>query len=571
MPASLGRANSKELDINLHVLSGKMPTDILGHGFIISAIPLGDGSPVFNGDGMVYRLDFEDNKLAFRSRLMRTPCYYADQATMGEEAGFRTVAMARVSSILGARNQVNTAFLPMGKRLMATFDAGRPYEIDPVSLELATPMGWNREWTGALPDNLTVINGPFKLIMTSAHPYYDEHTGEVFSVNYGGDLVGGTPFVHVVRWRGDGPVELHTLVSPEGAGLGIRQTAHQFAVTRDYVILMDTAFYAEGEQLFDPEKSKPQSPDCVLYILARRDLKTGGGKVTARKVVLEREAAHFLADYDNPDGKITLHMGHIPATDPSEWLRASDTLVGGGSPRREILGVMGAGMDINTMGRHVIDGESGKVLESLHLTDEDWTWGVALYTHRDFQPGPRMENLYWLCAGQTPETLTQRLWDMYAKYPYRKIPVERMKDIRQPASIVRLDAREMKIADGYRFPAGRAGLSPLFAPKRGAAASNQGYIMMVMVSDDKSNPKSSGDELWIFDAANLAQGPLCRLGHPDFDMTFSLHTAWMPPVQKRDHGYHIPVREDYADRVAKLDPALQKVFEDKVFPHFDRK
>ena len=47
--------------------------------------------------------------------------------------------MARISRQLGVRNPLNTAFLPMQDRMLLTYDAGRPYEIDTESLEVITP------------------------------------------------------------------------------------------------------------------------------------------------------------------------------------------------------------------------------------------------------------------------------------------------------------------------------------------------------------------------------------------------------------------------------------------------
>jgi hypothetical protein len=39
-------------------------------------------------------------------------------------------------------------------RLLVTYDAGRPYEIDTETLEIVTPVGANKEWQGEL-DQLT--------------------------------------------------------------------------------------------------------------------------------------------------------------------------------------------------------------------------------------------------------------------------------------------------------------------------------------------------------------------------------------------------------------------------------
>jgi hypothetical protein len=89
-----------------------------------------------------------------------------------------------------------------------------------------------------------------------------------------------------------------------------------------------------------------------------------------------------------------------------------------------------------------------------------------------------------------------------------------------------------------------------------------------MISDDLSWQGSSGDEFWIFDAANLAQGPLCRLTHPDLDLGFTLHTTWMDAIAKRTATYRIPVRDDFAAGLATQTQEIKTLFENEVFPHF---
>ncbi|HEY9851902.1 MAG TPA: hypothetical protein V6D28_20685 [Leptolyngbyaceae cyanobacterium] len=76
----------------------ELPLDLQGHVFIVGPAgsvdsekcpnseyvvkPTGDGwTSAFNGDGMIYRLDFAEGKARLSTRLVKTPCYYADVAT----------------------------------------------------------------------------------------------------------------------------------------------------------------------------------------------------------------------------------------------------------------------------------------------------------------------------------------------------------------------------------------------------------------------------------------------------------------------------------------------------------
>ncbi|NJO94424.1 MAG: hypothetical protein HC820_09025 [Hydrococcus sp. RM1_1_31] len=291
-----------------------------------------------------------------------------------------------------------------GDRLLLTYDAGRPYEIDPDSLKVVTPVGSNREWRSAIP-----IKQPFAAHLSTAHPTYEAFTEEMFTINYGRsvmnlldtvpffDRINELPndvdailgsvtrfigrdflqplfqqtrqifeatfglfeksiesivgidvpnFLYLIRWDGKGDLERWRLVLPNGLPVKIEQSVHQIGVTEDYLIIIDTAFKVGVEQLLnnplpDSEQienslrvllTRPQSPESNIYIVRRRDLINGQRPaqcdteviVTAKKVVLPLESIHFLNDYVNPDGKITLHIAHNCATDVSEVVRSYD-------------------------------------------------------------------------------------------------------------------------------------------------------------------------------------------------------------------------------------------------------
>ncbi len=193
----------------------ELPEDLQGNVFILS--PVGsiasqkvfsndpnhhkqivwsskDGwTPLYNGDGMIYRLSFQDKGATLKTRLMKPPCYYADRATLDptkdyKELGFSDLGISRNSpESLGARNQVNTAFLPFKtpadthNRLLVTWDVGRPHELDPETLETLSPVGKSGDWASMLP----TPEQPFKQLMTSAHPCFAPDENKVYTINVG--------------------------------------------------------------------------------------------------------------------------------------------------------------------------------------------------------------------------------------------------------------------------------------------------------------------------------------------------------------------------------------------------
>ncbi|MDX2072155.1 MAG: carotenoid oxygenase family protein [Haliscomenobacter sp.] len=206
--SSITQASRTEYtDQPLFLIEGVLPQDLSGAVYFSSPVgtvesdglpyPSGqeDSSPVFNGDGMILKVDFSTpGEVYISAKILKTPCYYADEvvSTVPEEdekyaKGFFNVGISRLSTYLGVRNQLNTAMIPLRlpgedvDRILATFDTGRPYEFDPNSLQLLHPMGNNLKWKAQFFPFVEYI---FPMIATTAHPAYDPNSGDFFTVNY---------------------------------------------------------------------------------------------------------------------------------------------------------------------------------------------------------------------------------------------------------------------------------------------------------------------------------------------------------------------------------------------------
>lgn len=674
------RANRKEwLDpIPLDVRQGSVPADLQGHVFLIGAVGFGDdaygqGTPIFNGDGMIYRLDFIPDgaeggvKVRLKSALAKTPCFFADEACQGKGDGsentnkdlaFRSLGFGRFSPLLGLRNEVNTAFLPFktndgGQRLLITYDAGRPYEIDADSLKAITPVGNNREWDAETPFPCL-----FKPVLSTAHPVCDPNTEEVFSINYGRSIANilgwlrknpllaasslrwldnnivnfntiqntsdlrikglqwlsnliqkllqwlprsKSDFTRLVRWDGDGALKSWQIMVDDQP-LTIRQTVHQMGLSRDYIVLADTSFQfgleqammnplpdtPELERLLQRLLLKPQEPNTDVYIINRTDLKLDQDTVKARHIRIDREIVHYACDYDNLGQRLTLCAAHNCASDVSVPLHEYDQLAGedGAAVDSYLVGMVGTQMDIGKLGRYTIDlsndGKAG-LLDQRVIKDNVCTWGVGLYTHQDIGQGT-LKQIYWQSLGYWPQLQTKTQQETYSNYPYREMSLEQVlgesgTPLQRPASLFRLDVEEMKIADSYHFPenphlpnprqGGVVTSSPQFVPRRGSQAESQmdGYVVCPVTFWDHQ-------EIWIFDAADLQAGPVCRLGHDHLGMGYTLHTTWLPSIEQRTARYNVPLDQDYpfadssylADMPPTLRDRLQSFFQNTIEP-----
>jgi Retinal pigment epithelial membrane protein len=673
IPRSLMKLKRTEFitKIKLNLKEGEIPSDLQGHAFFIAPVgfknaPYGDGTPIFNGDGMVYRLDFDKSgEVWLKSRIAKTPCYFADEATQTDKQyemyKFQNFGLVRFS-LLGLRNQLNTGLLPIKsfaettERLLITYDAGRPYEIDTESLEVITPVGSNREWQSEI--SLTLLSHlrlsfplphvflslPFPPVLTTAHPGFDKQTGEMFTVNYVRsfvDFLESSPITipivdrllkdlekapnsifeflergvrkltgqnllsdqsslykvlkslqlplsqtYLIHWNREGAFERWKLVLPDGSPVIIKQSVHQMGITEDYVILADTGFKVGIEQLLDNSfpflerieslrrslTTKAQSPDTSLYIIHRQDLRSGKApglceqevEVVAQKVVIPLELIHFLVNYENPSGNITLHGCHNAALDVAEWIHDSDVTINHTKIPPHLRGLIGSQMDVNRLGRYVINGSQGIVLESKVIYDTEKTWGVGLSTYDEREYTAPIKNIFLQSFGFRPELITKFIANEYKDYKYRAIPIEQLKKIKNggiPPCLFRLNTESMNIEDCYTFSIYQVVSSPQFVPRSHSANAMDGYVICTVISNQ-------GDEIWIFDATKLNKGPICKLEHPSLDLGYTLHTTWLPSIGSRKADYCIKVREDY--QLNKEDIITKKLFEEAIYPNFER-
>ena len=277
-----------------------------------------------------------------------------------------------------------------------------------------------------------------------------------------------------------------------------------------------------------------------------------------------------LADYEDTNDRITLHVAHAPATDLSEWVREYDEkATNGSSIDPAIHGMMAVGaMDLNRFGQYVIDAKTGDVLESRVISDDDLTWAIALYAGRDvLTPAPhpqKLEHLYWVTEGVFDELLTLWVYDLYDEYEHRLVPARRILDIcragGRPAAIVRVDSATMTIGDHLQMPPSTMVGSMQFVPKSSGSGPMDGYLVATVYTPAQN-------EVWILDAADLAAGPLTKLAHPQMTVGFSLHTAWLPTIGSRQSTYRVTADEDFPPALrAEWPPGVRSLIENEVIP-----
>lgn len=175
----------------------------------------------FDGDGMVHSLRLVGGRAYYRNRFVSTTKKVEEDAARRRLYG--TVGtpptggpLARVRRAMPPRSVANTNIVFHGGRLLALWEAARPWRIDPHTLET---MG---------EDDLGGLLRPGAAF--SAHPHLDPANGDLWNF---GTTYGPRTVVTVYRGRVDGTVERVAHVPlPHGAWV------HDFALTATKVVLI---------------------------------------------------------------------------------------------------------------------------------------------------------------------------------------------------------------------------------------------------------------------------------------------------------------------------------------------
>jgi hypothetical protein len=296
---------------------------------------------------------------------------------------------------------------------------------------------------------------------------------------------------------------------------------------------------------------------------------------------------HFFTQYDD-DEHLEIIVPHTPTLDLSEWIREGEVMLDGSRATENVAGMqIPCALTPGFIAVHTIDTRTGRLLAT-RMTRSDETWGVALGAHAGGPQDRRIEVLYFNTSGFAPELIPQRILRAYQdRVNTAMMPLAAGKEPR----LLAFEVATGTIAS-WICPNGWGLMSPTFVPRRGSdGGARDGYLICLAHAADSvpRTPGSSGEELWIFDAADITKGPICRLGSASWTSRSPCTAPGSPSCARAprlprvdDRGARPRVRDPAVVRTARVlghlfrgrldrDAARhdQHILRDDVLPHFD--
>ncbi len=500
---------SGEGDHALEVIHGAWPDDLEGFAFIIGPNKHRPADHWFAGDGLVCRIALTRNgqgRIEVKTRAIGSPARALRRLAPWL---FRRIGGMLEVSPLGFTNYGNTNLQPLGDRLFVGYDAGRPLELCPVTLEVVGGVGRIDDFVPSLPGLID------PLIVVAAHPGVDHVEHTLYFVNYIAQPKAAAQ-ARLLRVDPNGRVERFELEP-----LGKFDTIHDVKVTEHHVVFSDLAFVqGRGKN----GARRPNQAHTCVWIVRKKDL-VAGRRVPVKKVLIDLPTGHLSVAYRSErEDELTVFLQHSPATDLPLALGPDDVRfldpTRGYDPGHYGLASLGAQPAV--LGRYRIDVERGEVLERTVAFTRDGVWGATLATGNEELDSSRdrPKNLFWSGAGLDPRMLSRRYVELYRDHAALVVPFAELLEMRAPPALQRFDLTEMRVADVAFFAPGSLPLPPTFVPRKNPQHDLDGYVLVLVHRD--------GDKtLELFDAAHLTEGPIAVVSAKGFCPPLLLHSCFM--------------------------------------------
>lgn len=210
-----------EYDLDDLVVEGSIPADVEGTFF--RAVPdpayppfMEDGGAILSADGMISAIRIGGGRASTAMRYVQTDRYKAEAAAGEAIFGkYRNPFTDKPAAANVDRTVANTTPIWHAGRLLLAKEDGRPYRVDPVTLETLGSYDFG---------------GKLKSLTSTAHARIDPETGELFMFGYEADGLASTKIAYFVIDAAGNLVREQWFDAPYCAMM------HDFVITQNHVL-----------------------------------------------------------------------------------------------------------------------------------------------------------------------------------------------------------------------------------------------------------------------------------------------------------------------------------------------
>jgi carotenoid cleavage dioxygenase len=450
----------EEYEISSLAVEGSIPRDV--EGVFFRAVPdpafppfVEDGGAILSGDGMVSALRVSEGRASFAIRYVQTARHAAEVAAGRALFGkYRNPFTDRAEARGIDRTVSNTTPVWHAGRLLMTKEDGRPYRIDPHSLQ-----------TLGRHD----FDGELRSQTMTAHVRVDPATGEMFFFGYEADGLASTKVAYCIADRRG------NLVREQWFDVPYCALMHDFVVTERYVLFpvypttCDAARVAAGGDHWVHEPGR----DSWVGVMPRY------GDVTEMRWFRGPRGVfcfHIMNAFDDADGRVQFdqclaNVNVFPFIQRASGLDVPPAASGA------------------RLARWTLDlaGDAGTVSETVIGPPGDLPVIPAARHGRPYEHA-------WL-ATMNPELRGP---------PVLGGPVGVMFN-----TLLRLDFTG-KPPQALALPPGWSLSEPVHVPS--ATTGHDGWLITIV--DEQTGPSDFRHAAWILDAGNPGAGPVAKLAIP---------------------------------------------------------
>jgi carotenoid cleavage dioxygenase-like enzyme len=450
----------EEYELPNLAIEGRIPGDV--EGVFFRAVPdpafapfVEDGAAVLSGDGMISAIRIAGGKASFGIRYVQTERHKAEVAAGRALFGkYRNPFTDRPEAKGLDRTVANTTPVWHAGRLLMTKEDGRPYRLNPRTLET----------TGRYD-----FDGKLRSQTVTAHMRVDPETAELFFFGYEADGLASTKVAYCVVDR------LGSLASEQWFDVPYCAMMHDFTITKNYVLfpVYPTTCDAKRVQAGGDHWVHEMGRDSWVGVMPRY------GSVAEMRWFRGAKGVscyHMMNAFEDTEGRIHFDQC-LSSVNAFPFIQRAS-------------------------GLNIAPGEAGSRLER-------WTIDLNLGSDRVTETVIGPPGDFPVIPASVQGRPYSHAWMLTMNPQMQGPPVAGGPVGAMFNMLLRVDFAG-KPPQALGLPPGSCFNEPVHVPC--ARTGNEGWLLAVV--DSQTGPSDFKHALWIMDAGNVAAGPIAKAAIP---------------------------------------------------------